>query len=71
MSPPKKISKPRSTEESIPDEDWLKQSPSHVNFFDNLSDSDEDSTKKNESPNHSELVAFAKRMYPKKGNYNL
>ena len=72
MSPPKKISKPRSTEESIPDEDWLKQSPSHVNFFDNLSDSDEDDFNDNEEvfiPSESDRelqlvsrVAHARRM---------
>ena len=77
MSPPKNQKKPRIAEESSdddflenspsrPDDDWLKKSPSKPNFFDAISDSDDDDQHPT-IPNQQELLGFVKGLYPGKG----
>ena len=78
MSPRKKQKKPRIAEESSsdddfpenspsrPDDDWLKKSPSKPNFFDAMSDSDNDDQPPI-IPNQQELLGFVKGLYPGKG----
>ena len=73
----KTLKKPRIAEESSdddfpenspsrPDDDWLKKSPSKTNFFDALSDSD-DNIEPPIIPNQQELLGFVKGLYPSKG----
>ena len=72
MSPPKKQAKKTrfgNREESSSDDDFLKQSPSRPNYFDMLSDSENEDPTVNESPNHSVIVQFLKEKLPKEGMY--
>ena len=73
----KPLKKPRIAEESSdedwvekspskPDDDWLKKSPSKPNFFDAMSDSDDDDQPPI-IPNQQELLGFVKGLYPGKG----
>ena len=63
------MQKPRPEEKSSYDDDFHKNSPSRANYFDTLSDTDEEISTVNESPNHLQLVEFVKEKFPKKGRY--